>query len=383
VQRITIPPRSDWEAKVEALGLVWHTASGAPYWNESAYYAFTASEIDQLEAATRTLYGLFLEAGQYVIDQRLYARFGIPDWCWPLIEEAWNGEPPALNYGRFDLGFDGRGAPKLFEFNCDTPTSLVEAAVIQWAWKEERFPDQDQFNSLHDKLVAKWRDIAPYLAKDGLGNPRVHFTHMSESTGEDATTTAYLMDTAKSAGLVADRILIADIGWDGRRFLDLSEQEIRTLYHLYPWEWLVKDAFGVNIPTAKDRTLWIEPIWKMIWSNKAILPILWDLFPRHENLLWATRDRPAGDTYVQKPILAREGANVRMVKNGQLLAATDGAYAEAPVIYQGLFDVPDFDGARPVVGGWIVDGEPAGIGVREDGLITGNLSRFVPHILWG
>lgn len=114
-----------------------------------------------------------------------------------------------------------------------------------------------------------------------------------------------------------------------------------------------------------------------------ILPILWNLYPRHPNLLWATRDAPASDSYVRKPVLAREGANVRIVKEGREIAATDGAYSEGRAIYQGLFDLPDFDGARPVIGSWSVDGEPAGMGVREDGLITGNLSRFVPHIIEG
>lgn len=379
MQRIALPPRAGWEAKVEALGLVWHTAAGAPYWNESAYYAFTLGEIDKIEAATRTLYDLFLEAGDYVVSQRLFDRFGIPDWCWPLIEAAWREEPPALNYGRFDLGFDGIGAPKLFEFNCDTPTALVEAAVIQWDWKEEAFPASDQFNSLHDKLVAKWKDIAAYLPQ---GAP-VHFAHARESTGEEAVTTAYLTDTARSAGLQTERLLITDVGWDGRRFLDLDNREIRTLYHLYPWEWLVNEPFGRHLLETQGRTLWIEPIWKMIWSNKAILPILWNLHPRHENLLWATTDRPASDSYVRKPILAREGANIQLVKDGREIAATDGAYAAAPALYQGLYDLPDFEGLRPVLGSWIVDGEPAGLGVREDGPITGNLSRFVPHIIHG
>jgi glutathionylspermidine synthase len=377
MQRHRLTPRPDWAAKVEQLGLVWHTASGAPYWNEGACYSFTSAEIDDIEGATRTLYSMFLEAGEYVVKHQLYDRFAIPDWCQPLIAEAWKSEPPALNYGRFDLGYDGRGPPKLFEFNCDTPTSLLEAAVIQWAWKEEVFPHQDQFNSLHDQLVAKWRDIGPYLAP----HTPIHFAHARESTGEEAVTTAYLMDTARAAGIATQDILISDIGWDGRRFVDLERREIRTLYHLYPWEWLVKEPFGRHLIDTRDRTLWIEPIWKMIWSNKAILPILWDLFPRHANLLWATRDKPASDSFAMKPILAREGANIRLVRGGREIAAKDGAYASAPVIYQGLYDLPDFEGARPVIGSWIVDGEPAGIGVREDGLITGNLARFAPHVM--
>jgi len=379
MQRIELPPRADWAAKVEALGLVWHTANGAPYWNEAAYYAFSLAEIEELERATRALYGLFVEAGEYIVSKRLFDRFAIPEWCWPLIADTWRREPPALNYGRFDLGYDGRSPPKLFEFNCDTPTSLVEAAVIQWDWKEEVFPDQDQFNSLHDKLIAKWRDITPFISHD----VPVHFTHAQDAAGEDAVTTAYLMDTARNAGVPGERIAITDIGWDGKRFLDLQNREIRTLYHLYPWEWLVSEPFGRHLIDTMDRTLWIEPIWKMIWSNKAILPILWDLFPRHENLLWATRDQPAADSYAQKPILSREGANVRLVRNGAVIAERDGAYSASPMVFQGLYNLPDFGGARPVIGSWVVDGEPAGMGIREDGPITGNLSRFVPHIIHG
>lgn len=378
MQRLPLTPRPHWQATVEGLGLVWHTAGGAPYWDESACYSFSLAEIEVIEKATADLYAMFLNAGQYVVDNRLYARFGIPEWCWPLIEQAWSAEPPALNYGRFDLGYDGKGPPKLFEFNCDTPTSLLEAAVVQWQWKEEVFAGYDQFNSLHDKLVAKWADIAPFL-KSNL----VHFAHAAEGTGEDAVTTAYLIDTAMAAGLSGEAMLVSDIGWDGGRFLDLQNVEIATLYHLYPWEWLTEEPFGRNIIENQGRTTWIEPIWKMIWSNKAILPILWDLYPRHPNLLWASAEKPASDRYVEKPILSREGGNVRIVRNGQVIAAKDGPYGDSPKIFQGLYDLPDYDGAMPVIGSWIVDGAPAGMGVREDGLITGNLSRFVPHVIDG
>jgi glutathionylspermidine synthase len=37
-----------------------------------------------------------------------------------------------------------------------------------------------------------------------------------------------------------------------------------------------------------------------------------------------------------------------------------------------------------VLGSWVIGGEPAGLGIREDdGLITGNFSRFVPHAIEG
>ncbi len=39
------------------------------------------------------------------------------------------------------------------------------------------------------------------------------------------------------------------------------------------------------------------------------------------------------------------------------------------------------NGKTAVFGSWLVDGEPAGMGVREStGLITNNTSCFVPHL---
>ncbi len=372
MEREPHPPRPDWQRRVEQEGLIWHSDRGIAYWDESAFYQFSTDEITVLEEATRTLYGLFLAAGDHIIAQGLFHTFNIPDWCIPLIINAWETEPPALNYGRFDLGYDGVNPPKLFEFNCDTPTALLEAAVIQADWQRDLFPNHSQFNRLHGLLRARWADLLP-----DLGNDTVYFTHADDWCGEDAVTTAYLMDLAQEAGHHTQRINIVDIGWNGRHFLDLDDKIIRQLYHLYPWEWLVREPFGRHITETDTR--WIEPIWKMIWSNKAILPILWSLFPDHPNLLWADNAPPATGSYVEKPILSREGANIRIIGDGVIQAATGGTNQNQPMVYQSLYALPSFDGAYPIVGSWIVDGTPAGIGIREDGLITSNRARFRPH----
>jgi glutathionylspermidine synthase len=191
------------------------------------------------------------------------------------------------------------------------------------------------------------------------------------------------MDTARAAGLEGKLLLINDLGWDGARFLDLEMQEIRSLCHLYPWEWMAAESFGPAIVQNAGRTRFIEPIWKMIWSNKAILEILWELFPGHPNLLWATSAAPLSDSYVRKPLQAREGANVSIVRAGVVVVGSDGPYADGPTLFQELYALPDYDGAYPVIGSWVVDGAPVGIGVREDGLITGNLARFTPHVIEG
>jgi glutathionylspermidine synthase len=379
MRRRTIVPRQDWQAKVEALGLIWHSSDGLPYWAEDACYMLTEAEIERIAAASEELHQMFLAAGEHVVTHNLFARFGIPDWCVPLIVAAWENEPPALNYGRFDLALDRNGVPRLFEYNCDTPTSLVEAAVVQWHWKEEVFAPSDQFNRIHEALIERWQAIAPDLA-----SRLVHFAHVADASGEDTLTTAYMMDLAREAGLDVAPLVMREIGWMAGPqggFFDMAAQPIATMCKLYPWEWLVAEEFGRNIAVDPRGTCWIEPIWKMLWSNKAILPVLWQLYPDHPNLLGANFDAPPpGLDHVIKPMLGREGGNVTIIRQGQVLAASEGRYT-GPVIYQEFCDAPDYDGQFPVLGSWMVDGTCVGLGIREGGRITTNRDRFLPHVM--
>lgn len=376
MKRMIAVPRPDWKQKVEKLGLLWHTTENGPYWDESAYYQFTAQQVDTIEAATEELYGLFLAAGEHVVKNQLYDQFGIPSWAWPLIEKTWNSEPPALNYGRFDLGYDGVNPPKLFEFNCDTPTSLLETAVVQWDWKEDVLPHADQFNSLDDRLFEKWRELNDYLPSG-----TVHFTHVNDEIGEDTLNASYMMDVARRAGLNVQGVFIQDIGWDKDflAFVDLEGLKINTLFHLYPWECLAKEEFAPHIAATQYSMVWIEPIWKMIWSNKAILPILWQLFPNHPNLLGAWFGQPKHNKWIRKPKLSREGANIK-IQTESISLETGGQYGQEGFIFQDVYTLPCFEGHYPVVGSWIVDGAACGMGIREGGLITDNTSRFIPHV---
>jgi glutathionylspermidine synthase len=380
MQRRKIAPRGDWQTIVESQGLLWHGGQGndaKPYWNESAFYEFTAKEVDEVEAATNELDRMCIEAGQVVIDQKLYAKFGIPDRAIPLIEASWEKEPPSL-YGRFDLAYDGRNPPKLLEYNADTPTSLLEAAVVQWYWLQDEFPKRDQFNSIHERLIALWKEFKPYLRSS-----HIHFT--STDDVEDGYTVAYLQDTAQQAGYTTSAFPVGELGWDHKKkaFVDPDNNPLVTAFKLYPWEWLVNEE-GAQYLGESDTT-WIEPAWKMMLSNKAILAVLWEKFPGHPNLLETYIDDPGplrlGD-YVSKPKWGREGQNVHVYALGKS-EETGGEYGEEGFVYQRYVDLPEFDGKRAVIGSWMIGHEEgaAGMGVREgESLILGNLSEFVPHL---
>lgn len=380
MRRETCTSRENWQRIVEEDGLVWHTAGDQTYWLEGAYYSFRAEEIHAIETATAELYDLFIRVGDALVNDKgdWLDRFQIPRIVQNAIRQTWEEEPPALNFGRFDFGFGADGIPRLFEFNCDTPTSLLEASVIQWRWKEALFPEKDQFNSLHEKLIERWRALRTNL------DPSIplHFAHAVEHSGEDAVTVAYLRDTAEAAGFQTHPVIIDDIGVDAHgRFVDRQDRLVSQIFKLYPWEWMASEEYVAHVVDQLSSTVWLEPIWKMLWSNKAILAVLYTFEPDCPYLLPANLVAPSSGAYVKKPLLSREGANVTIVRNGETVAATGGEYGAEGYVYQQYYPLPEFDGAHPVIGSWVVDGEPAGMGIREDGLITGNVARFVPHIV--
>lgn len=404
MQRHRCEPRPAWRGKVEDVGLTYHSHECGPYWDESACYEFTGAEVDELEAAAHALHYLCIEAAEAVIQRGWWDRLGIPRAAVPAILRSWERDDFSL-YGRFDLAFGAGGAPKLLEYNADTPTALVEAAVAQWFWLQETRPGADQFNSIHERLIAGWARWSKAAPEQGAGSKEqgpihtaphrspcslapapcsasrvVHFSSVKDNP-EDEQTVLYLRDTCEQAGVATRAVYIEDIGWDAtqRRFVDLDGVVITHGFKLYPWEWLWHEEFGVHL--ASDPVQFIEPTWKMLLSNKGLLPILWELFPAHPNLLPAYESAATlGSSYVRKPKLSREGANVAWIEGGVAIEETTGDYGEEGHVYQAPASLPEFDGNRAICGVWVVDHEPAGLGIREDTRrITGNLSRFVPH----
>lgn len=366
--------RKDWEHKLESLGFGYHSLEGL-YWDESHHYEFSLEEINTIEKATSELWQMCLEAVDYVISKNLWYRFNIPESFRNYIITTWEEDHPSI-YGRFDLGFDGKNL-KLLEFNADTPTSLYEASVIQWYWLQELFPDKDQFNSIHEKLIDYWKYLKNYM------NP--HYIYFASLTNiEDVTNVEYMRDCAAQAGFETEFIPIQDVGWaeDIEEFIAADRSIMEYIFKLYPYEWILEDGFGEKLVRNGFRSQWIEPAWKILLSSKAILPVLWEMYPNHPYLLESYFEPRHLKDFAKKPIYSREGANVTLHKNNLPIEQNSGAYGKEGFIYQQLFDLPNFDGNYPVIGSWVIGQEPAGIGIRESAhLITNNQSRFIPHLI--
>jgi glutathionylspermidine synthase len=356
------------------MGFVYDITSssdGEPYWREGIAYEFSLEEVEAIEAATEELHGMCLETVGSIVESGDYPeQFNFSDEVKFLIEASWKAKEVHI-YGRFDFMYESPQNIKMYEYNADTPTSLLEASVAQYEWLKEVKPEADQFNSIHEKLVARWASCA------GEEADTMYFLASKLAGYEDWGNLQYMADTALQGGWNIHIEEIEQLGFDPdkREYYDRNQETIYNAFKLYPLEWLVDDKFGQYLTDRKIR--WFEPEWKMLLSNKAVLPVLWQKYPNHPNLLPSFFEEFNG--CIKKPLLGREGSNVfrgeRLIEGSELVPEYDTHY-----MYQEYCPLPEIDGFYPVVGSWVVGDQSAGMGIREDlSMISGNGSHFVPH----
>lgn len=388
MRRLRIDERPDWRAQAEQLGFHFHTIDGEPYWDETAYYAFDLRQVeDDIEAPTQQLHDMAMQlAGEVVESEQLLSRLGIPAHYWDWVRDSWRNRDAHL-YGRMDLAYAGDGPAKLYELNYDTPTSLYESAYFQWLWLEQqlaagRLPaGADQYNRIQELLCEA---LASLVQAGRLVTP-MHFSAVRESV-EDRATVQYLRDCAHQVGIATEEVAIEDIGISAEGwFTDAQDRVIRSIFKLYPLEFMMQEEFGPHLVSNKMQLL--EPAWKSVLSNKGILPLLWERHRGHPNLLEAHFQAP-GQTlapgWVRKPLFSREGANIDVLTAQGELIQSPGPYGDGPAIVQAYHPLPQFEGHYPLVGSWVVADQAAGMGLREDaGVITRDTSRFVPHAIVG
>lgn len=381
MRRLTLPERPDWREKARAVGFGFHEMYGEPYWMEGAAYSFSLQQIEEdIEGPSEALHELCMTLVEEVVeDEAQLRRLSIPEAQFDLIRTSWRAGDRHL-YGRFDLAYDGNGPAKLLEYNADTPTAIFEAAWFQHNWLIDQIEagvlpqGTDQYNLLQESLVEAFASFPP---------DRIFHFACWTANDEDRGTCAYLMDCAAQAGHAVEMIDIRAIGVDAEgRFTDLAERTIDRCFKLYPWEDMLREPFAPHLRAG----IFVEPAWKAILSNKAILPLLWERHPGHPNLLpsyFAEDPRAAAlRQAVSKPVFSREGENVALIENGATVEAAPGDYADQPRIVQSYAPLFESEGQHAVLGSWMIGDRAAGLGVREDSSrITRNLSRFVPHII--
>ncbi|NCP65151.1 MAG: bifunctional glutathionylspermidine amidase/synthase [Paraglaciecola sp.] len=372
---------ADEAAYVEMMKGHWLSSVQDDHLN---YYMMSQTAQEALESATDELHGMFMHATDYVLQHdHLLDLFGLPASIIPRIRQSWDNRLNQLITSRFDFAMSERGI-KVYEYNCDSASCYMETGKVQGKWAKHlgiKHGD-DAGEQLFNELVKAWRESEV----DGL----VHV--LQDNDAEEDYHALFMLSAIEAAGHQGQRVVgLASLSWNAEGdIVDEHGNKVRWVWKTWAWETALdqlrieQDASKEihdkirapgSIPSLSDvllrkEIMVFEPLWTLIPSNKAILPVLWSLFPNHPLLLntsFELSDDLLASGYVVKPIVGRCGYNIQLIdKNHQVLANKDGAFADRAQIYQQLFALPKVGPYFVQVCTFTAAGNYAGSGVRVD-----------------
>jgi glutathionylspermidine synthase len=376
---------------MEEIGLTWHTDADGSSYIDRQLVQVSEADAEAYYRAANTLYDMYVEAAQRVIDEQLYMELGIPANLVKLIEDSWERDDLHL-YGRFDLAGGLDGLPiKLIEFNADTPTSLYETSIVQWAMLKANGMDESrQFNNLHEMLKANYHRLI--TGEDPPGEFAERYARQkllfSSAAGlpEDEQTVRYLQHVAHEAGWYTDFCYLHEAGFSDDGVFNKDAQLADFWFKLFPWEDIAADELELTRMLARvaqgGGTRFINPAYTLLFQSKGIMPVLYQMYPDSPYLLRTAFEPLPGVEQVHKKLFGREGANMQLLdSDGEILSSTDGPYAHHKGIYQERARFAQDGNGDNYQAGVFYVWESCGLGFRRGGDILDDTSKFVGHIV--
>ena len=377
---------------LESLGFVWHTDSDESSYISDELVVISEEEAEAYYEATNTLYDMYVEAAEHVIENNLFHEIGIPFNLVEVIKESWENDVHWHLYGRFDLagGIDGKPI-KLLEFNADTPTALFETAIVQWAMlKQNGLEEASQFNALYESLVDNFKrlvtlekDVSDFEARyDGWN---FLFTSV-RGNSEEENTVRLLQHIASEAGFQTQFAYIDDIEFSSDEGIFYEDKNYELWFKLIPWEDIALEesdlAMLLTNIIKNQKAIIFNPAYTLLFQCKGILKILWDLYPNHPLLLETSFEPLASKKQVKKPVFGREGSSVSILdENANVVETAQGDYDNHKMVYQAYTQLPIDTEGRSYQAGVFYAYEACGLGFRKGGKILNNMSKFVGHIV--
>jgi len=377
---------------LEKLGFVWHTDSDETPYISDKLVVISESEAESYYEAGNELYDMFVEAGEYIVENNLFHEIGIPFNLVDTIKASWENDVHWHLYGRFDFagGIDGKPI-KLLEFNADTPTSLFETAIIQWAiLKQNGLDEESQFNGLYESLVENFQRLVTLEENvenfdDLYEGWRFLFTSI-KGNEEEENTVRLLQHIAQEAGYDTEFAYIDEIEFSEEEGIVYGGESFELWFKLIPWEDIALEesdlAMILKGIILNQKAIIFNPAYTLMFQSKGILKILWDLYPNHPLLLETSFDPLPNQKQVAKPIFGREGESVSILNaDGSTNEKIDGDYDSHKMIYQAYTQLPTDQSGDSYQAGLFYVYESSAIGFRKGGLILDNMSKFVSHIV--
>ena len=374
----------------EKIGFYWYQSPDSGPYVADELLILTESEGDAYYRAAHTLYDLYIEAAQYVMDHGLYSILDIPENLIEMIVWSWENDAHFHLLGRFDFAGGLDGLPiKLIEFNADTPSMLFETALIQWMMlKHNGISEERQYNSLYETIQSSFGRIKSLHPRFALSDsiPHALFSCLSVSV-EDENTTRLLEEAAYEAGYITGFEYADDVCFDGAKgVMNSGGDAFDYWFKLIPYEYIGREepelAAILTELLKSGKVVLLNPPYSLLFQSKGIMKVLWDLFPGHPLLLETDIAPLAGRRFVEKKTLSREGANVRILdSHGIEIEATEGDYVHYRSIYQDFVALPEDEQGRRYQAGVFFSYEACGIGFRREKGIIHDQSQFVGHMI--
>ena len=377
---------------LEKLGFTWHTDSDNSEYVSRKLVILTPQEAEDYYNATNELYDMFVEAGEYIIENNLFHEIGIPFNLIELIKESWESDVHWHLYGRFDLagGIDGKPL-KLIEFNADTPTALIEKAVVQWALlKQNGLEEKAQFNFVYEALrdnfkrvVTLQEDISRF---DELYDGWKFLFSSIAGSDEEENTVRLMQHIASEAGFETEFAYVDEVEFD-ESGIYFDNKKYELWFKLIPWEDIAIQEPDLAVLLTKivknQEAIIFNPAYTLMFQSKAILKILWDLFPNHPLLLETSYEPLKDKKQVKKPIFGREGSDVAILdEDGNIIEEQRAnEYDNHNMIYQEYAELPTDSEGNSYQAGVFFAYEACGVGFRRGSKIINNMSKFVGHII--
>ncbi|MEA1955628.1 MAG: glutathionylspermidine synthase family protein [Campylobacterota bacterium] len=388
LQRVN--PLSD--STLEEIGFTWHTDTDGTKYVNNELVCISSNEAEAYYEATNEIYDMFVEAAEYVIENDLFFEIGIPFNLVEMIKKSWESDVHWHIYGRFDLagGIDGQPI-KLIEFNADTPTSLFETALLQWAILKENNMDEDsQFNNVYDAIKENFKRLITLFEDTELFDERydgwkILFSSV-EGNDEEEATTRLLQQIATDAGFNTSFEYLNNVKFDDNGIFDADENQYEYWFKLYPFEDIAHDepelATTLTNIMQNQEAILLNPAYTLLFQSKGIMKILSDLFPDSPYLLKTSFEPLDGIKQVEKTVFGREGANTKIINSDTSIAEqTDGAYDNYKKVYQEYVEFPKDANGKKYQAGVFFAYEACGLSFRKGDEIMDNMSKFVGHII--
>lgn len=380
------------DEQLEELGFTWHTDSDSSRYISDSLVKITQEEAKAYYEAVNELYDMYAEAADHVIQNNLFFELGIPFNLIDAIKKSWENDVHWHIYGRFDLagGLDGKPI-KLLEFNADTPTSLFETALLQWALlKENSLDEESQFNNVYDAIKENFKRLITLFEDTELFDERydgwkILFSSIHGNDEEEATT-RLLRQIATDAGFNTGFEYLQNVKFDEDGIYDRDDNRYEYWFKLYPWEDIAIDepelATTMSNIMQNQSAIILNPAYTLLFQSKGMLKILHDLFPDSQYLLKTSFEPLAGIKHVEKSVFGREGANVKIVgSDGSVLHEQDGPYGNYKKVYQEYVELNMDENKEKYQAGVFFAYEACGLSFRKGGEILNNMSKFVGHVI--